>query len=181
MRIVLASPLYPPEIAEPAPYVKELARRLSAEHEVTIVAYTHLPEHVPNVAITAVEKGRPLPLRLIRYARSLMRAARRADVIYAVNGTSVELPLLLTAAVTRVPILFCIADPAAHLHAEESLLRRYIERSVRARAFDTVLDVPSSRPEILPLEPYPTEALASYEATWALHLGRLAELFSHAV
>src|SRR3989344_9051256 len=39
MKIVLATALYPPDIAPPAPYVKELATRLAANHEVTIVTY----------------------------------------------------------------------------------------------------------------------------------------------
>jgi len=180
MRIVLATPLYPPEIAEPAPYVKELARRLSTEHQVTIVAYTHLPETLPRVEIIAVEKGRPLLIRLMEYMGTLARVTRHADVVYAVNGTSVELPLGLVTSLTRVPILFCLADPVAHAQANASLLRRFIEYLARMSAVQVITDLPLARPEILPLELRPEAALAAYEASWKAHLKVLNSLFTHA-
>jgi len=177
MRIVLATPLYPPEIAEPAPYVKELAARLSHDHQVTIIAYTHLPEAIPNVSIVTVEKGRPLFVRLTGYMQALVRAIRHADIVYAVNGTSVELPLGLVKIISRIPLFFCIADAAAHRRASTHPMHGLMERLVRIQAAQVITDLPLPRPEILPLEPYPTEAFATYEASWDAHLRNLTGLF----
>jgi len=179
MRVLIVTPLYPPEVADAAAYAKELARRLSHGHEITVVAYAHLPETLPNVAFVAIEKGQPLFMRLFGYLRALVRATPHTDIIYAVNGVSVELPLAIMATVTRTPILFCLADPAAHAQTKKRFLYRIIERIVRTQAAHVIIDLPPARPEILPLEPLPIDALATYENAWARHIEALNKLFIH--
>lgn len=174
MRIVLATPLYPPEITDAAAYAKELARRLSKDHEVTVVAYAHLPEPIPGVTVVAIEKRRPLLSRLFSFRNALARALQDADVVLAVNGASVELPLLLVSRRQSVPLVFCTADRAAHERAG------FLERFVSSQADRIVSDFPSHRPEILPLAPRPTEELAAYERSWDTHLAELSRLFHHA-
>ena len=143
MKIVLATPLYPPEIAEPAPYVKELAKRLSGRHAVTIVAYTRLPEKVSGVSIIVVDKHKPLFIRLVVYFFTLLRAAWHADIVYAMNGASVELPAALVALVTRRPFVFHIGDSVAHERAKQKQLLRFIERFAFARTKEVT--VPTHR------------------------------------
>jgi len=147
MRIVIATPLYPPEIAGPAPYIKELARRLSKDTEVTIVAYARLPEQVPGVHIIAVDKRRPLPLRLFAYLRALARAARDADAIYAINGASVELPVLIVSFFSRTPLFFGIGDRVAHERAKKRLLFLFLERIAFARSRGMISKFPWPRPK----------------------------------
>lgn len=179
MKIVLATPLYPPEIAEPAPYMKELAKRLGALHEVTLIAYTHLPEEVPKVRVEEVDKRQPLLIRLFAFTRMLLRLARQADVVYAVNGASVELPALLVSYVCRTPFVFALADRSAHERAARSGALGLLERKAFARAKRLVRDLPPPRPEILPLEPRPAEALAAYDSAWAAHVRTLLDAFSN--
>ena len=180
MRIVLATPLYPPEIAEPAPYIKELAKRLAKSHEVTIVAYARLPEDVPGARIIAVDKYLPLFLRLPRYFFSLLQAARSADVVYAVNGASVELPAALVSLFSSSPLIIRIGDRAAHERAQNNIVAGLIERFAFSRARDVIEDAPKVRPEIIPFEPYPAEQFAAYEQSWDAHLRTLEKLFTHA-
>jgi hypothetical protein len=180
MKIVVATPLYPPEIAAPAPYVKELARRLSARHQVTIVTYAQLPEQIPGVRIIAVPKRHVLVARLLQYFFSLWRAVRSADVLYAENGTSVELPAGIVALLSRKPLIVHWGDRAARERAAHSSILRLIERFARARAKEAIADIPLSRPEILPLEPKPEIELKAWETSWAMHLSTLEKLFSHA-
>lgn len=180
MKIVLATPLYPPDIAEPAPYVKELAKRLSTRHEVTIVAYAHLPEQVPGVRIVAVQKRHMLPVRLFFYMLALWRVARTTDILYIQNGASVELPAVLVKFFLPVPLFIRIGDSAAHARATESALLGYIERFARQFSSDVLVDTLPKKPEILPFEPRPTEKLASYEAAWGEHLHALENKFAHA-
>lgn len=171
MRILIATPLYPPEVADAAAYAKELARRLSKNHEVAVVAYAHLPEMLPKVRVVTIEKRRPRLMRLRAFRAALAREAARADAVVALNGASVELPLIFG---IKVPIIFCIADRAAHAHAG------MLERLARARARAVVHDAPPQKSEILPLEPRPTAALAAWEAAWQAHTARLNALFIHA-
>ena len=180
MRILIATPLYPPEVAEPAPYAKELARRLVKDHEVTVVAYAHLPEAVPSVRVVVTEKRQALPSRLKAFTRALMREAKQADVVYAMNGPSVELPALFMSLATRTPLVFGMTDRPAHEYAKKHFFRYVLERIAFAHARAIIEQLPPPRPEILPLEPRPDAALADYEAKWAEHLRSLESTFTHA-
>lgn len=173
MKIVVATPLYPPDRAEPALYVKELVRRLSANHTVTVVAYgTHL-EKVPDVAMIAVNKQRPLPLRLLAFYDALRRAVRGADLLIIENGASVELPAGILARMTPLPLVIHRGDITAHAHAKQRAMLTHIERFVEQKALRVVDDRPLPRPEILPFGERPTEALAASEESWTRHLRTL--------
>jgi hypothetical protein len=169
MRVLIATPLYPPEVADAAVYAKELAKRLSERHEVTVVAYAHLPEELPGVKVVAVEKRQSRLARLSAFRKAFAETARDAEIVIAINGASVELPLLAA----RFPFVLCLADRTAHARAG------LLERLVRARARAVVDSTPPHRPEILPLEPKPEEALAAWEAAWRVHIAQLDSLLTH--
>lgn len=180
MKIVLATPLYPPDAAWPAPYTKELARRLSPAHAITVLTYGEIPEEVEGVRIISVSKRQPRAWRLLRYTRALLREARRADVIYAENGASVELPLVIASFVSRTPILLHMGDQRAHKKAAYSTALKNIEKAALKSAKKIVTDSPLKRPEILPFAPYPTNEFAAYEASWQKHQEMLEDLFIYA-
>lgn len=179
MKIVIATPLYPPDIAQPAPYSKEAARRLAQKHHVTVIAYGHLPEKIPGVDIVSVSKRQPTLMRLFRYMFALMRAARSADIIYAQNGASVELPAALVSIVTQKPLVTHIADIAASKRAKKSLLLDLIQRFAFSKAQNIITDMPLEKPEILPFEPQPIEALSAYETSWREHMVMLERILRH--
>ena len=176
MRILIATPLYPPEIAEPAPYAKELARRLSESHEVTVVAYTHLPEELPDVRVIAIDKRLPLVRRLALFTRALARASQDADVVYALNGASVELPFLIARLAPHARRIFCIVDTRAHTALNP--LKKMLEQLVCMHAIRVIAEVPPARPEILPLAERPEKALARYEKAWDTHIRTLRKEFT---
>lgn len=171
MRIVIASPLYPPEIAAAAAYAKELARRLAKNHAVTVVAYTHLPEEVPGVTVMSIEKRQPRLKRLLAFRRMFSAAAKDADAVLAINGASVELPILLSP-LNHASLVYCVADTAAHERAG------LLERIAFTRAHAVLTTTPPPRPEILPFAPPPMTALAAYEAAWTEHLRALEALLT---
>ena len=180
MKIVIVSPLYPPDIAQPAPYVKELGSRLSGSHEIVVVTYGSLPELVRGVHIVTVPKHTPLFMRLFSFTRALMREAKDADVIYLQNGASAELPAGIVARLTRTPLVAHIVDAQAHENAARHPLLGFIEHFAIAPARAIVEDMPMERPEILPLEAYPKEAFLAYEKSWDTHTKKLEQIFSHA-
>ena len=179
MKIVLATPLYPPDIAEPAPYVKELARRLSEKHTVTIVTYAYIPEKIPGVSIVAINKHRSLPIRLMNYTVALWRTSRSAEVIYAQNGASVELPVSVVKFFTRVPLIIRVGDKTSHARAERQPLFHIIERIAERHASHIVHDSPLSKPEWLPFKEISPEAQTAYETSWEDHVRKLEDLFAH--
>jgi hypothetical protein len=180
MRIVIATPLYPPDTAEPAHYAKELARRLSAHHDVRVLAYGDLPEPVAGVRVMHESKRRPLFIRLPSYFFALFRAAREADLIYAINGASVELPATLVSVLARRPLFFVYVDRLAHERAESRLVFHMIEEAAKRHAKKVIESFPLKRPETFSFLPRPVEEERDYEKSWEEHLTLLSEAFDHA-
>ncbi len=203
MRILLVTPLYPPDISEPAPYVKELAKRLSKEHTVTILTYGHVPETVPHVAIISIEKSNILPVRLFHFLRTLLQCVRHTDIVYAQNGPSVELPLLVMTFLSDAKIFFRLGDDVPLRHSLTRPLLRYLITRTLRRAYHVVahekdndtmktllspistshysiVSRPQARPEILALKPYPADALHSFDESWEKHTTEIVSLFEHA-
>jgi len=192
MRILITTPLYPPDIAGAAPYVKELARRLQDRHTVTILAYNHIPESIENVRIISIEKSAPLLIRLSQFLAALLREMGSADVVLVENGPSVELPLFFARLMKKVKVVFHTADVVALRHAKQSLwyhlpfllaewssdLVIAYEENAKKGKQHVFLPQPLPRPEILPFEPRPTESLAAYEASWKSHTEEIIRLFS---
>lgn len=178
MKVVIASPLYPPDIAEPAPYVKELARRLSERHAVTIVTYGRYPENVPGVGIIAIDKRSILPIRLLRFIIALWKAAKDADVLYAINGPSVELPLSITAPFVDSVIIFRIGDQLAHRRAHEKASLGFLERHALSVAKKIITTSPDNRPFISPFDERNSAAFESYEQSWAVHIKEIESAFT---
>lgn len=200
MRILLITPLFPPDIADPAPYVKELARRLAKSHTVTVLAFNHLPEHVPGVTIHTIEKNRPLPIRLLQMFTAILKHGRSTDVLYLQNGPSTELPTALAYLFVRKPFVLRLGDEAALQFAEKQFLLFIIQRlAIRLARISivhtpllheklaarygvdrvTYLDRPPERPEILPFRPRPNAALGAHERAWEAHIGSLEKIFTY--
>ncbi len=179
MKIVIATPLYPPEIATSARYIKELATRMAKEHELTIVTYAHLPEKIAGVNILTVNKRLLLPLRLIAYTLLLWKTACANQLIYAENGAAIELPVGIVALFMRRPLVVHMGDLRAHEKASENWLLGKIEKFMCAQAKKIFSDIPPECPEILPFEPIPTEKISSYNASWDSHVEELNKIFLH--
>jgi hypothetical protein len=180
MRIAIATPLYPPDIAEPAPYVKELATRLAIEHTVTIVTYGRFPEEIPGVRIVCVNKQRPLLIRLTLYTLVLLREAWKADCVFAINGASVELPAGIVARASGKPLFVHVRDTSAHERAQINSLLGHIENFLLSRANAVITSTPLSRPEVLPFAPKPLAAQEAYDVSWKEHVETLETTFTHA-
>lgn len=179
MHIVVATPLYPPDIEEAAVYSKEVAKRLAEKHTVTVVAYTRLPEQLPSVHVIAISKREPTFVRIAKFTLALARAARNTDLLYVQNGASVELPMTIVSLVSRAQIILHIADPVAHAKAKKSFVLHLIQQIATSRANTIFADMPLRKPEILPLEEPAAEALEKYETSWRGHISRLEHIYRH--
>jgi len=83
-RILIATPLYPPEIGGPATYAKLLQERLPGVRLVKFGDVRHLPKLIRHAA----------------YFFKCISASQRADVVYALDTVSVGLPATLAARLT---------------------------------------------------------------------------------
>ncbi|KND49407.1 MAG: hypothetical protein AB203_04405 [Parcubacteria bacterium C7867-008] len=182
MKIVLATPLYPPDVAVSATYAKELFVRLAGahpEHTFTIVTYTALPETIQRVRIVSVNKELPLPLRLLACTATLLKETRGADLLIIHNGASMELPGGIASLFSRIRVAFQITDTSAHEHAQRSKVFGMIERFVSKRAQQIRIQLPTQRPEILPLQASPETELSAYEESWKRHVLDLDSIIFH--
>ncbi|NNM84014.1 glycosyltransferase family 4 protein [Candidatus Parcubacteria bacterium] len=85
MKLVIATPLYPPEIGGPATYAKLLSNGLPGKGiEVEVVKFSEV-RHLPKL------------LRHYAYYRHVYSAARGADAVLALDPVSVGLPALCAA------------------------------------------------------------------------------------
>jgi len=93
MKVVIATPLYPPEIGGPATYAQILAERLPERGiEVEVVKFGEV-------------RGAPKLLRHYRYYRKVLRAARKADAVLALDPVSTGFPALCAAQRARKPFV----------------------------------------------------------------------------
>jgi hypothetical protein len=160
MRIVLATPLYPPDIADPAPYTYELAKRLTGQHEVIVVTYGRIPEELPGVIVRTVDKQLPNYSRAWQFYKVLHSVLPTADILYLQSGISAELPALLVRHSART-FWRESAEPK-----RQSLLRKIVKYLTTKNATIVSSSDTLTRPEILPLEPRPDAALAAWEKAW---------------
>lgn len=201
MKILIATPLYPPDVAEPAPYVKELATRLMREHSVTILAYNHIPEEIPGVRIVTIEKNKPLLIRLFHYTYSLYKEAKNSDCVYVQNGPSTEFPFIIVSLFVHTPFIVRLGDETALSYAYHKKFHALLLQGAMRRAKSIIIhkassaysslietvsaqkkihDIkrPHTRPEILPFKEFPTETMRAYEVSWEAHVRELTHIFS---
>ncbi len=110
MKIVLATPLYPPDIGGPAKYAHALRQEFIKQGaSVRVVAYSSL------------ERLLPLGVRHVVYALRLLPRVLRADAVLALDTWSVGLPALVVAKICRTKLLVRIGG--------DFLWESYVERT----------------------------------------------------
>jgi glycosyltransferase involved in cell wall biosynthesis len=102
MRILIATPLYPPESGGPATYASILEEGLPSGEGtvVTIAKFSDVRRH-------------PKIIRHAAYFFSLMRALRDADIVLALDPVSVGFPAMLAALFSRKPYVVKIVGDYA--------------------------------------------------------------------
>jgi len=106
MKILLATPLFPPEIGGPATYTKELAEQLKNKHHLKIVAYAAKnPQLIKGVELIFVDKLKPLFYRLFIFFLAVFKHSKDVDVIYVQNALAAGLPTVLAAKLRRKPVV----------------------------------------------------------------------------
>ncbi len=128
MKIIIATPIYPPEIGGPATYTKELCAHLASTHDITVIAYTNSTEAFPNTRFVPVGKGRPLPVRLVVFFLKLLRASKGQDILYVQNAMAAGLPVALVSLITGIPfVLKFVGDEAWERATQRKLTKKRLE------------------------------------------------------
>lgn len=140
MKIILATPLYPPETESLAVYTKKLAQRLQENHQVTVVAYADQVEKISGLKLLKANKHQPLLVRILTYTLLLWRAAAEADIIYAQNAVASGLPAILVKYLRRLPVLINFS--------EDEAWKRAIYFGQSTKTLDEFLNAPQGKLKI---------------------------------
>lgn len=107
LRVLLTSPIFPPDLGGPAVYVPSLGRFLVERgHEVEVVAFCSDPE--PKgwpFRVVSIARG-PLPLRYLKAFWQVWKSAKHADVVYV--NEHLALLHVLAAKLRRKPVMIRI-------------------------------------------------------------------------
>ena len=101
MKVLIATPLYPPEIGGPATYTTMLERELPARNiEVTTLPFSTVRRY-------------PRGLRHLAYSWKLFWASRHADIVHVLDPVSVGVPAYLVHRLCRVPYVLRVSGDYA--------------------------------------------------------------------
>lgn len=169
MRLTVVTPLFPPDVHDVANYHKDLVTRLTREHTVTVALFGYLPEGVPQVLFTTIDKRTNVTTRLWQMFCTLLTLRKKTDWFIVTNGPSTELPALILSFFTRTPILLLASD-SIQSGGVYRLIHKLLLQKVQATI--TILETRNVliRPEIHPLIAGSASALSDYETAWANHL-----------
>lgn len=105
MKLLIATGLYPPEIGGPATHTRVLEGLLPKEGvSVEVLPFSRVKRY-------------PMGIRHLVYFFLLLRAALRADVLYALDPISVGIPAAIAHMTTRTPFVLRVAGDRAWEHA----------------------------------------------------------------
>lgn len=159
MRVLIATPLYPPDPGGPATYARLLETGLpNKDIEVSLVAFTRVRRY-------------PKVLRHALYAALLLVAARKADIIYALDPVSVGVPAAFVALLLRKPLVLKVVGDYAWEQGRQRFgitesLDRFVEAEVlplEARILQKVEAWVARRAKRIIV---PSEYLRSIVSTW---------------
>lgn len=117
MKIIVATPLYPPEGEKIAVYAQRLAKHLAVNHQVTVLTYGYKIAPVNNLSVIVIDKTKPLLLRLFNYFKSLFFLAKNHDLIYLQNAGAIGLPAILVKYLTGRPVVINFFEDEAFKRA----------------------------------------------------------------
>ena len=107
MRVLITSPVFPPDLGGPAIYVPSLARwLLERGHEVKVVAFCSDPRPAGHPFPVVSIPPAALPLRYWKAFRVVWREARSCDVVYV--NEHLALMHVLAARLARKPVVIRI-------------------------------------------------------------------------
>ncbi len=171
MKILVVAALFPPDVAEPAPYIKELVSRLSKNHQVEVLTYGKIPESVAGVTITAVSKSTGTAKRLFEFAKTLQEKSKEFDIVLVNNAPSTELPTIFASLTSKARWFLLISDTKITYRGWRKLLF-----SLTTRYCTTInTDLPKKRPEVLPFKKINEQVQHEYDASWQTHITELEQ------
>lgn len=123
-RVLIATPMLPPDVGGPGAYAERLAGELAQRgRHVSVLCYASAPaERLPGVAAqVSVPLRMPAPLRMLRFGVAAWRMLRSCDIALAFDPVAVGRPLAIACRMRGRPFVIRVEGDA--------LWERYVERT----------------------------------------------------
>lgn len=172
MRIAILTPLFPPDIGDPAPYTKFLASKLN-EYEVSVYLYGHLPENIPGVKFVCTDKRLWLPLRIFLFFFKIFLVQHKYQKIIINNGPSTELPALLISFFSKNKMILIQSDPLVEPKGLYKAVHNILKN--RVRSVDITHAAERYLPEILPFKEISEIEINNHKQWWKKHILELTK------
>jgi len=130
MKILITTPIFPPEIGGPATYVKEFAQRAKKkDNDVEIITLTDVEnDNLDDIDITSVKRTRNKLARHSSLFSKILKKAKKHDLIYAQNPGAVGLPSVLAGSILRKPVVVkYVGDTAWEKAFREGKTKKLLE------------------------------------------------------
>jgi hypothetical protein len=177
MRVLILTPLFPPDVSPAAVYAKRLTMSLSAVPAliVTVVHYGQFPEKAGEATLVSVKKDTGIPQRLLSFTKRIW-LLRHHDLIIILNGPSVEVPYLLISPFSRGQHLYIKNDLSAS-QAQRWLLK-ILHILVQRRVAKTITPTTDllTPPFLHPLDEATKTAHAAFITSWEHHMATITKL-----
>ena len=121
MKILIPTPIFPPEIGGPATYVSELAKRLSIEHEIVIITFTQDPQPTKNTKVVSISLHKHflgILFRQLKLAAAIYKYGKNADLIYAQGPVVVGFTAIIVGKILSTPTIVKFVGDIAWEEAE---------------------------------------------------------------
>lgn len=170
MRLLIATPLYPPEPGGPATYAKLLA--------------DHLPERGVEVAVVkfACVRRRPKVWRHLAYLRLLIMEGKEADVILVLDPVSTGLPAAAASIILAKPLVAKIvgdyAWEQARQHGITATLDDFVQTTavpIKIRALRMVQRWVARRARMIIV---PSNYLRNIVSSWGLPQNKITVIYN---
>ena len=118
MKILISTPLFPPEIAYPAKFSKKFARHLvSCGYDVVVATFSDFPEKIENVEIIHVKKSNHLILRLLKFYFLMMQKIKNQDLVILKQAGFSSFITLLVCRLYKVKTILKLKEDEAQIRA----------------------------------------------------------------
>lgn len=111
MKILISTPLFPPEISYPAAFSKNFAKHLaSCGYDVVVATFSDFPEQIEGLKVVHVKKSHNLFLRLIKFYYVMVRSVRGVDLVILKQAGFSSFLTLLAAKLFRVKVILQLKE-----------------------------------------------------------------------
>jgi glycosyltransferase involved in cell wall biosynthesis len=104
MRLLIVTPIFPPQIGGPASYVSGLFKRLQKQHQVKVVTFSESKTSIQK-GVFAVSTDGTMLSRQIKLLLQLFKAAQMSQILYAQGTIVVGVSSLIVATLRNIPLV----------------------------------------------------------------------------